>query len=236
MNAELERLISASRRTVFFGGAGVSTESGIPDFRGAEGLYNRKGDTIRPERIISHAFFERYPDKFYEFYFKNMLFPDAKPNAAHLRLAALEAEGKLAGVVTQNIDGLHQAAGSRNVAELHGSVWRNHCTRCGKAYGLDAVLAAKGGVPKCGCGGIIKPDVVLYDESLDDDTVRRAVELISSAELLIIGGTSLTVYPAAGFIDLCRGKTVLINKTPTARDDEADLLICGSIGEVLSLN
>ena len=205
MNETLKQWVKESRRIVFFGGAGVSTESGIPDFRSQDGLYNMKYK-YPPETIISHPFFMRNTEEFYRFYKDKMLFPDAKPNAAHLKLAQWEAEGKLLGVVTQNIDGLHQAAGSKKVYELHGSVLRNYCMRCGKFYDLDYIMKSDG-VPRCECGGLIKPDVVLYGENLDNDVVNGAVNAISQADMLIIGGTSLAVYPAAGLIDLYRGYT-----------------------------
>jgi len=218
---------------VFFGGAGVSTESGIPDFRGAEGIYTRAEGRIPPERILSHDFFFEHTEQFYDFYKKHMVYKDAKPNAAHKKLAELERAGKLRGVVTQNIDGLHQAAGSRNVKELHGSIHRNHCVKCGKVYRLEDVLNAAG-VPRCACGGIIKPDVVLYGEALDDDTVSGSISLIRAADTLIVGGTSLTVYPAAGLIDFFHGKNlVLINKSETPYDGLATLRLYGSIGELL---
>lgn len=228
----LKKWISESSYIVFFGGAGVSTESNIPDFRSTDGLYNQKYD-YPPETILSHTFYVDKTGEFYRFYRDKMLFPEAKPNRAHLALAKLEQEGKLKAVVTQNIDGLHQAAGSREVLELHGSVLRNYCTRCGKFYGLDAVMNSQG-IPECDCGGIIKPDVVLYEEGLDDSTIRRSIEHIQRADMLIIGGTSLTVYPAAGLIDYYGGnKLVLINKSVTSRDNQADLVICDSIGKVL---
>jgi len=224
--------IEESSNIVFFGGAGVSTESGIPDFRSTDGLYNQQYD-YPPETIISHSFYVKKPKEFYRFYKNKMLFPEAKPNRAHMALAKLEREGKVKAVVTQNIDGLHQAAGSREVLELHGSVHRNYCTRCGRFYSLDDILKADG-VPVCDCGGVIKPDVVLYEEGLDQDVIQRSVEYISRADVLIIGGTSLTVYPAAGLIDYYRGsKLVLINKSVTSRDGQADLVICDSIGKVL---
>ena len=224
--------IRDSSNIVFFGGAGVSTESGIPDFRSTDGLYNQQYD-YPPETIISHSFYVKKPKEFYRFYKNKMLFPEAKPNRAHMALAKLEREGKVKAVVTQNIDGLHQAAGSREVLELHGSVHRNYCTRCGRFYSLDDILKADG-VPVCDCGGVLKPDVVLYEEGLDQDVIQRSVEYISRADVLIIGGTSLTVYPAAGLIDYYRGsKLVLINKSVTSRDGQADLVICDSIGKVL---
>ena len=230
--AALQKWIEESSNIVFFGGAGVSTESGIPDFRSTDGLYNQQYD-YPPETIISHSFYVKKPKEFYRFYKNKMLFPEAKPNRAHMALAELEREGKVKAVVTQNIDGLHQAAGSREVLELHGSVHRNYCTRCGRFYSLDDILKADG-VPVCDCGGVIKPDVVLYEEGLDQDVIQRSVEYISRADVLIIGGTSLTVYPAAGLIDYYRGsKLVLINKSLTSRDGQADLVICDSIGKVL---
>ena len=237
--SELETLqswIDQSRSIVFFGGAGVSTESGIKDFRSPDGLYSQQYK-YPPETIISHSFYVKNPEEFYRFYKKRMLFPDAKPNRAHLALAKLEEEGKLTAVITQNIDGLHQMAGSRRVLELHGSVHRNYCTRCGKFYSLQDILADKNsdGIPRCTCGGIIKPDVVLYEESLDSQVLSQAISAISTADMLIIGGTSLTVYPAAGLIDYYRGdRMVLINKTVTPMDGKADLVIAGSIGQILS--
>ena len=230
---KLQELIDRSARIVFFGGAGVSTESGIPDFRSVDGLYNQQYK-YPPETIISHTFFTRRPEEFYEFYRAKMLAPDAKPNPAHLKLAEMEAAGRLSAVITQNIDGLHQKAGSRNVLELHGSVLRNYCERCHKFYDAEYILNSQG-VPQCSCGGSVKPDVVLYEEGLDNETITRAVEYISKADVLIIGGTSLAVYPAAGLIDYYRGnKLVLVNKTPTPRDREADLVVQGSIGEIFS--
>ena len=229
---QLKDWINESDNIVFFGGAGVSTESGIPDFRSVDGLYNQKYK-YPPEQIISHSFYIQNPEEFYRFYKDRMLFPDAKPNAAHKALAKLEQEGKLKAVITQNIDGLHQMAGSKEVLELHGSVLRNHCTRCGKFYGLDAILNSTG-VPKCTCGGTIKPDVVLYEEGLDSERIEKSVNYIANADVLIIGGTSLTVYPAAGLIDYYRGhKLILINKSVTPMDSRADLVISGPIGEVL---
>ncbi len=231
---ELEQLkewIAGSDNIVFFGGAGVSTESGIPDFRSVDGLYNQQYD-YPPETIISHSFYRRNPEEFYRFYKNKMIFQDAKPNAAHLALAKLEQQGKLKAVITQNIDGLHQAAGSKEVLELHGSVHRNYCTRCGEFYSLDQIMKQPG-VPRCKCGGIIKPDVVLYEEGLDQDTIQKSVYYIHHADVLIIGGTSLTVYPAAGLIDYYRGnKLVLINKSVTPMDNRANLVISGKIGEV----
>lgn len=230
---ELKQLVAASDNVVFFGGAGVSTESGIPDFRSVDGLYNQKYQ-YPPEQIISHSYYRSHPAEFFEFYKDKMIFTDAKPNAAHIRLAQLEQEGHVRAVITQNIDGLHQAAGSREVLELHGSVHRNYCEHCHKFYNLDAVLQASG-VPHCDCGGIVKPDVVLYEEGLDSETMQKAIYYISHAEILIIGGTSLVVYPAAGMIDYFHGKyLVVINKAPTPRDANADILIQESIGKVFS--
>lgn len=229
---QLKKWINESSNIVFFGGAGVSTESKIPDFRSTDGLYNQKY-AYPPETILSHTFYVRKTEEFYRFYRDKMLFPDAEPNRAHKALAKLEEDRKLKAVVTQNIDGLHQKAGSREVLELHGSVLRNHCTRCGKFYGIDAILDSEG-VPKCSCGGTIKPDVVLYEEGLDQQTLRKAVSYIANADVLIIGGTSLTVYPAAGLIDYYQGnKLVLINKSVTPMDSRADLVISGPIGEIL---
>ena len=228
----LQKWIAESNNVVFFGGAGVSTESGIPDFRSVDGLYNQEYD-YPPETIISHTFFLNRTEEFYRFYRNKMLFPDAEPNRAHKALAKLEQEGRLRAVITQNIDGLHQKAGSQEVLELHGSVLRNYCTKCGKFYGLEAVLESEG-VPRCTCGGVIKPDVVLYEEGLDQHTLQKAVYYISNADVLIIGGTSLTVYPAAGLIDYYGGKKlVLINKSVTPMDSRADLVISGPIGEIL---
>lgn len=230
---DLQSVIDEGRRIVFFGGAGVSTESGIPDFRSADGLYNQKYK-FPPERIISHSFFMSQPEEFYRFYRDRMIFPEAKPNAAHLKLAELERAGKLSAVITQNIDGLHTAAGSRNVIELHGSVHRNHCMKCGRAYELDFIADGEG-IPRCECGGIVKPDVVLYEEGLNENDINRAINAIVEADVLIIGGTSLVVQPAAGLIRFFGGRRlVVINKTPTSADDEADIVIKGSIGETLS--
>lgn len=235
MGQELEKLnsiIRDSHNIVFFGGAGVSTESGIPDFRSVDGLYNQKYD-YPPETILSHTFFMRRPGEFYRFYRDKMLVLDAEPNSAHKKLAELERAGKLRAVVTQNIDGLHQKAGSREVYELHGSVLRNYCTKCGRFYNGEYMLHSEG-VPVCACGGTIKPDVVLYEEGLDTDTVNKSVAAIAAAQVLIVGGTSLAVYPAAGLIDYFRGdKVVLINKGATSRDSQADLLIKEPIGQVL---
>ena len=228
---QLKQWIEASDNIVFFGGAGVSTESGIPDFRSVDGLYHQKYD-YPPETILSHTFYREKTEEFYKFYRDKMLALDAKPNAAHLKLAELEAKGKLKAVVTQNIDGLHQAAGSKNVLELHGSVHRNYCRKCGRLYDASYIKESTG-VPKCACGGQIKPDVVLYEEGLDDVTMQSAIHFISQAEILIIGGTSLAVYPAAGLIDFYKGnKLVLINKSATPLDSRADLVIQAPIGEV----
>ena len=228
---QLKQWIEESSNIVFFGGAGVSTESGIPDFRSQDGLYHQQYD-YPPEQILSHTFYEK-SGRILPVLRNKMLAPGAKPNKAHLALAKLEREGRLKAVITQNIDGLHQAAGSREVLELHGSVHRNHCLRCGKFYGLEAIENSSG-IPRCSCGGMIKPDVVLYEEGLDMDVLNRAVGYISRADLLIVGGTSLTVYPAAGLIDYYRGhKLVLINRDATALDSRADLVISGKIGEVL---
>lgn len=229
---QFSQWVGESDNIIFFGGAGVSTESAIPDFRSVDGLYSQQYD-YPPETILSHSFYQKKPEEFYRFYRNKMLFPDAKPNRAHLALAELEKSGKVKAVITQNIDGLHQAAGSREVLELHGSVHRNYCSRCKKFYGLEAILNSEG-VPRCSCGGIIKPDVVLYEEGLDNCVIERAVQYIMEADMLIIGGTSLTVYPAAGLIDYYKGeKLALINKSVTPRDSQADLVICDSIGTVL---
>lgn len=229
---ELQKLIDESKRIVFFGGAGVSTESGIPDFRSTDGLYHQQY-AYPPETILSHTFFMRKTEEFYRFYRAKMLCLDAKPNAAHLKLAELERAGKLTAVVTQNIDGLHQLAGSKNVLELHGSVLRNYCMKCGKFHDAEFILHSEG-IPRCECGGVIKPDVVLYEEGLDDQVMREAIYHISSADLLIIGGTSLVVYPAAGMIRYFQGdKLVLLNKSTTSADEHAALCIRDSIGEVL---
>lgn len=231
--AKLQELIDQYDNIVFFGGAGVSTESGIPDFRSQDGLYHQKYD-YPPETILSHTFFMRHPEEFYKFYQDKMLCDTAKPNAAHLKLAELERAGKLRAVVTQNIDNLHQMAGSKNVLELHGSVYRNYCMKCGKFHDFSYMKHAEG-VPHCQCGGIIKPDVVLYEEGLDNDTISASVRAISQAQVLIIGGTSLAVYPAAGLIDYFRGEhLVVINKSSTPRDKAADLLIKEPIGHVFS--
>lgn len=230
---QLAEWIDQSDNIVFFGGAGVSTESQIPDFRSVDGLYNQEYD-YPPETILSHTFFVRKTEEFYRFYRNKMLFPDAEPNPAHLALANLEKMGKLRAVITQNIDGLHQKAGSKEVLELHGSVLRNRCLQCGKNFSLEDIMS-QSGVPKCECGGIIKPDVVLYEEGLDTRTLEAAVSYIQQADMLIIGGTSLAVYPAAGLIDYYRGnKLVLINRDKTGRDSQADLVIHDSIGKVFA--
>ena len=230
---QLQQWIKESRNIVFFGGAGVSTESGIPDFRSVDGLYNQRYRQP-PETILSHTYFEGHTGDFYRFYRDKMLCLDAQPNAAHKKLAELEAAGRLRSVVTQNIDGLHQLAGSQAVYELHGSVHRNYCTKCRAFYGVDFIQAGEG-VPLCPvCGGVVKPDVVLYEEGLDQDTVEGAVRAIAGADVLIVGGTSLVVYPAAGLINYYRGnRLVLINRDPTPCDGQADLVIHDSIGKVL---
>ena len=229
--ARLKEWIDGSDNIVFFGGAGVSTESGIPDFRSVDGLYNQKWK-YPPETILSHTFFERYPEEYYRFHREKLVIDGVKPNRCHLRLAELEREGKLKAVVTQNIDGLHQAAGSKNVLELHGSILRAYCSSCRKSY--DADLMNHGtGVPRCGCGGVIRPDIVLYEEQLDNDVMMRAIQYIRNADVLIVGGTSLKVYPAAGLINYYRGnKLVLITRSSTPA--EADLVIHGKIGEVFA--
>lgn len=230
----LRQWVENSRDVVFFGGAGVSTESGIPDFRSTDGLYNQEY-SYPPEQILSHSFFVRNTEEFYRFYRNKMVYPKAGPNQAHRALAALEKRGILKAVITQNIDGLHQMAGSRKVLELHGSIYRNHCLGCGKYYDLDWVMKQQG-IPRCSCGGIVKPDVVLYEEGLDSQVLENAIRYIEEAEVLIIGGTSLNVYPAAGLLDYYRGDhLVLINKGETGRDGQADLVIRGSIGEALSV-
>ena len=227
----LQDWINQSRQIVFFGGAGVSTESGIPDFRSTDGLYNQQY-AYPPETILSGEFFHENPEEFYRFYREKMLCLDAKPNAAHLKLAELERAGRFSAVITQNIDGLHQAAGSKNVLELHGSIHRNYCQTCGKFFTAEEIKASEG-IPHCTCGGIIKPDVVLYGESLDEKTIVHSVQALQKADLLIVGGTSLAVYPAAGLLRYFGGnRIVLINKSPTPMDDRADLLINGAIGEI----
>lgn len=240
MNEELKKLIDDSENIVFFGGAGVSTESGIPDFRSEKGLYHaREVYGYSPESMLSHTFYESKRRLFYKYYKENLIYEDAEPNEAHRTLAKLEEDGKLKAIITQNIDGLHQKAGSKRVYELHGSVLKNFCERCGREYDLDYILDeenCKEGVPYCDCGGVIRPDIVLYEESLNEETIRGAVEAISSADLLIVGGTSLIVYPAAGLINYFNGKNlVLINKDETAYDDRADLVIHDSIGKVMKL-
>lgn len=233
MKSKFKEIIDASENIVFFGGAGVSTESGIPDFRSVDGLYNMKYD-YPPETILSHSFFVRHTEEFYRFYRDKMLCLDARPNTTHLTLARLEQEGKLRAVITQNIDGLHQLAGSKTVYELHGSVHRNYCTKCGKFHGVEAIVNSTG-IPRCDCGGIIKPDVVLYEESLDGDCINGAGNAIANADVLIVGGTSLTVYPASGLIRYYNGdKLILINKSATDYDRSADLLINDSLGSVFS--
>lgn len=233
--SKLKAMIEASDNIVFFGGAGVSTESGIPDFRSETGIYNTVHKYgCSPEQILSHSYFMRKPEIFYDFYKTTMIYTDAEPNDAHKALARLEAMGKLKAVVTQNIDGLHQKAGSKAVYELHGTIMKNYCMKCGEPYDLEYVIQSDG-VPRCEkCGGMVKPDVVLYEEGLDDTTIRKSVRAIAEADVLIIGGTSLNVYPAAGFINYYQGnKLVLINKSETPYDVKADLLIHDSIGKVL---
>ena len=230
---ELQKIIDDSKAIVFFGGAGVSTESGIPDFRSADGIYHQKYK-YSPEQVVSHSFFMKYPEVFYEFYKEKMMCLDAKPNAAHNKLAELESSGKLNAVVTQNIDGLHQKAGSKTVYELHGSIHRNYCMKCKKIYDANYVKNQKG-IPHCECGGMIKPDVVLYEEGLDGNVINVAIRAIASADTLIIGGTSLVVYPAAGFIDYFQGKhLVVINKSETGKALNAELSINAPIGEIMS--
>ena len=230
---QLQKMIDESKRIVFFGGAGVSTESNIPDFRSADGLYHQKYK-YSPEQIVSHTFFTRQTEAFYEFYKEKMMFLDARPNPAHLKLAELERAGKLTAIVTQNIDGLHQAAGSQNVLELHGSILRNYCMKCQKTYDAHYVKNSQG-IPRCECGGTVRPDVVLYEEGLDSDIIRQSILAISEADMLIIGGTSLVVYPAASFIDYFQGKyVVVINMGETGKDSMADLVIREPIGKVMS--
>lgn len=231
--SELQKIIDNTDNIVFFGGAGVSTESGIPDFRSVDGLYNQKYK-YPPETIVGHSFFMNHTKEFYDFYRDKLIIHGVKPNKAHIALAELEKKGKLKAIVTQNIDGLHQAAGSKKVFELHGSIQRNYCMKCHKFYAGTDFIENCSGVPKCECGGIIKPDVVLYEEMLDDDCIAGAVKYISEADVLIIGGTSLVVYPAAGLINYFHGsKLVLINKAATSADREADIVIREPIGEVL---
>ena len=232
---KLKEIINNSNNIVFFGGAGVSTESGIPDFRSSNGLFNQKlNKTFTPEQLVSHTFFMRYPEEFFNFYRDKLIYQNAKPNDAHISLAKLEKLGKLKAIITQNIDGLHQMAGSKNVCELHGSVHRNYCMKCNEFYDVDFIIKSKG-VPICTkCGGTVKPDVVLYEEGLNEDTINSAVNAISKADTLIIGGTSLTVYPAAGLIRYFRGRhLVLINKSATSYDNSAEIVINNSIGETL---
>lgn len=230
--AELKDMIENSQNIVFFGGAGVSTESGIKDFRSADGIYMIEYK-YPPESVLSHSFYERHTEEFFDFYRKYLCFPDAEPNTAHIKFAELEMQGKLKAVITQNVDGLHQLAGSKRVYELHGSALRNYCTKCGKFFDFDYVYKSQG-IPKCPCGGTVKPDVVLYEESLDDDVISGAINAISKADMLIVAGTSLTVYPAAGFIRYFKGdKLVLINKDSTAMDEKFGLVIHGKVGEIL---
>ena len=230
--AKLREMIEKSNRIVFFGGAGVSTESNIPDFRSADGLYQEKYH-YPPEQVVSHTFFEQKPELFYDFYKNKMMYLDAKPNKAHLKLAELEKSGKLTAIITQNIDGLHQMAGSKNVLELHGSIHRNYCQKCGKFYDAKYVKEYPG-IPKCECSGVIKPDVILYEEGLDNTIINQSLKAIREADMLIIGGTSLVVYPAAGFVDYFQGEhLVVLNKSTTPRDAYADLCIQEPIGEVL---
>ncbi len=229
----LKKWVEESRSIVFFGGAGVSTESGIPDFRGVDGLYRQKY-AYPPETILSHEFLLQHPEEFYRFYREKILILNARPNPAHEKLAQWEREGRLRAVITQNIDGLHQAAGSKRVLELHGSIHRNHCTRCGKAYTAEQI-AATTGVPRCDCGGTIRPDVVLYGESLDEKVLRASMDALAHADLLIVGGTSLSVYPAAGLIDLYPGdRLALLNRTPTPRDGRANLILREPIGQIMA--
>jgi NAD-dependent deacetylase len=228
----LQDWIDQSDNIVFFGGAGCSTESGIPDFRSVDGLYNQTYD-YPPETILSHSFFHQHPEIFYQFHREKLVCPNAKPNAAHLKLAQLEQAGKLRAVITQNIDGLHQLAGSRNVLELHGTVHRAYCDKCGKGYPEEFINSGEG-VPHCACGGVVRPDVVLYEEGLDEDVLQRSVDYIDQADVLIVGGTSLVVYPAAGLLRYYRGnKLVLINKDATPYDERADLILHAPIGQVL---
>ncbi len=231
---KLNKLINSSKFIVFFGGAGVSTESGLKDFRSVDGIYN-ENYKYPPETILSHSFFVKYPQEFYRFYFDKMISLDAKPNKAHKKLAQLEEVGILKAVITQNIDGLHQLAQSKKVLELHGSVWRNYCTRCNAFFKLKEILPYKDGIPQCKCGGIIKPDVVLYEEGLDSEILQEAVEFLQKADLVIVGGTSLNVYPAAGLLRYTHAPIVVINRDSTPYDDKAELVVSGNIGEVLDL-
>ncbi|KEZ85793.1 NAD-dependent deacetylase [Clostridium sulfidigenes] len=239
MRTEIEKLTQILRNSnniVFFGGAGVSTESNIPDFRSANGLFNaRLNMTLSPEQLVSHTYFIRFPEEFFNFYKAKLIYPEAKPNGAHITLANLEEMGKLKAIITQNIDGLHQAAGSKNVFELHGSIHRNYCIKCNDSYDMDFILNSKG-IPTCPkCSGTVRPDVVLYEEGLDESVLKGAIDAISKADTLIIGGTSLVVYPAANLINYFKGKNlVLINKSSTSADSRADLVIHDSIGKVLS--
>jgi NAD-dependent deacetylase len=235
LQEKLKSMIEASSNIVFFGGAGTSTESGIPDFRSEQGIYNIKGNSFVPEVILSHNFFIEYTEEFYGFYKNKMIYPNAKPNSAHTVLAELEDRGKIKAVITQNIDGLHQMAGSKNVMELHGSIHRNSCLGCGRKYDLKYIIESEALIPVCHkCGGILKPDVVLYGENLDGDVLEKAIEYLSRADMLIVGGTSLVVYPAAGLLEYYKGrKLVLINKSTTQYDSAANLIINDSIAEVL---
>lgn len=233
---KLSKILKESNNIVFFGGAGISTESNIPDFRSSNGLFNEKLNvTFTPEQLVSHSFYIKYPKEFFNFYKSKLIYPEAKPNSGHLALAKLEEMGKLTAIVTQNIDGLHQMAGSKNVFELHGSVHRNYCVKCHEFYDVDFILESNGAPTCTKCGGAVKPDVVLYEEGLDDNIIRGAVDAICKADTLIIGGTSLVVYPAAGLINYFKGKNlVLINKSSTSADSKADLVINDSFGKVLS--
>ncbi|WP_242961484.1 NAD-dependent protein deacylase [Peptostreptococcus faecalis] len=234
---KLKNYIEESNNIVFFGGAGVSTESNIPDFRSSNGIFNKKlNKHFSPEQLVSHTFFNHYPEDFFAFYKDNLVYSNAKPNKAHIALSKLEEQGKLKAIITQNVDGLHQAAGSKNVYELHGSAHENICTGCNRVYSLEEFIKLSGPIPKCeNCGSIIKPNVVLYEESLDDYTINKSINAISNADMLIVGGTSLVVYPAAGFLSYFKGKyLVLINKSSTSVDKNADLVINDSIGSVLS--
>ena len=234
MYEKLAEMLKNSKCAVFFGGAGLSTESGIPDFRSSDGLYSETYGNLRPETIISHSFFEKQTETFYRFYRDKMVFPEARPNAAHLALARLEAEGYLSGVITQNIDGLHTAAGSERVLELHGSVLRNYCLSCGCFYGIDAVMNSADAVPRCSCGGVIKPDGVLYGEQLPVDVCAEASALVAESDLMIVAGTSLTVYPAANYVRYFDGRLVIINRDPTPYDGKAELVFHESVGDVLT--
>ena len=234
MYEKLAEMLKNSKCAVFFGGAGLSTESGIPDFRSSDGLYSETYGNLRPETIISHSFFEKQTETFYRFYRDKMVFPEARPNAAHLALARLEAEGYLSGVITQNIDGLHTAAGSERVLELHGSVLRNYCLSCGCFYGIDAVMNSADAVPRCSCGGVIKPDVVLYGEQLPVDVCAEASALVAESDLMIVAGTSLTVYPAANYVRYFDGRLVIINRDPTPYDGKAELVFHESVGDELT--